>query len=60
MSTFAERMIGAATFDVPIYEEVEADTTATTQAMGVVVFSSIAQGIGFLTQEVALALLSVQ
>ncbi len=50
MSTFAERMIGAATFDVPTYEEVEADTTATTQAMAVVVLSSIAQGIGFLTQ----------
>jgi len=50
MSTFAERMIGAATLDVHTYEEVEADTTATTQAMGVVVLSSIAQGIGFLTQ----------
>ncbi len=50
MSTFAERLIGAATFDVQTYEEVEADTTATTQAMGVVVLSSIAQGIGFLTQ----------
>ncbi len=50
MSTFAERMIGAATLDVHTYEEVEADTTATTQAMGVVMLSSIAQGIGFLTQ----------
>ena len=50
MSTFAERMIGAASLDVPTYEEVEADTTATTQAMGVVVLSSLAQGIGFLTQ----------
>ncbi len=45
MSTFAERMIGAATLNVHTYEEVEADTTATTQAMGVVVFSSIAQGV---------------
>ncbi len=50
MSTFAERMIGAATFDVQTYEEVEADTTATTQAMGVVVLSSIAQGIASMTQ----------
>ncbi len=49
MSTFAERMIGAAKLDVPTYEEVEADTTATTQAMAVVLLSSIAQGIGFLT-----------
>ncbi len=46
MSTFAERMIGAATLNVHTYEEVEADTTATAQAMGVVVLSSIAQGIG--------------
>ena len=50
MSTFAERMIGAATLDVHTYEEVEADPTATTQAMGVVVLSSIAQGIAGLTQ----------
>ena len=50
MSTFAERMIGAATLDVHTYEEVEADRTATTQAMGVVVLSSLAQGIAGLTQ----------
>ena len=50
MSTFTERMIGAVTLDAQTYEEVEADTTATTQAMGVVVLSSLAQGIGFLTQ----------
>ncbi len=50
MSTFAERMIGAATLDVHTYEEVEADTTATTQAMVVVVLSSLAQGIASMTQ----------
>jgi len=50
MSTFAERMIGAATLDVHTYEEVEADTTATTQAMAVVVLSSVAQGIAGLAQ----------
>ena len=50
MSTFVKRMIGAASLDVSTYEEVEADTTATTQAMGVVVLSSLAQGIGFVTQ----------
>jgi len=50
MSTFAGRMIGAAKLDVHTYEEVEADTTATTQAMGVVVLSSLAQGIAGLTQ----------
>ena len=48
MSTFTKRMMGAATLDVNTYEEVEADTTATTQAMGIVVLSSIAQGIGSL------------
>jgi hypothetical protein len=46
MSTFTQRMIGAATLDVPIYEEVEADRSAIGQAMGVVVLSSIASGIG--------------
>jgi len=50
MSTFIERMIGAAKLDVHTYEEVEADATATTQAMAVVVLSSLAQGIAGLTQ----------
>ena len=50
MSTFTESMIGAATLDVHTYEEVEADATATTQAMAVVVLSSLAQGIAGLTQ----------
>jgi len=38
-------MIGAAVLNVATYEEVEADTTATTQAMGVVLLSSLAQGV---------------
>lgn len=50
MSTFIERMLGAARLDAQTYEEVEADRTATTQAMGVVVLSSIAQGIAGLTR----------
>ena len=45
MSTFSQRMMGAAKLDMPIYKEVRADTQATGQAMGVVVLSSIAQGI---------------
>ncbi len=48
MATFTERMIGAAKLDVATYEEVEADTTATGQAMLVVVLSSVAAGIGAL------------
>ena len=46
MASFTERMIGAAKLDVRIYEEVEADTAATSQAMGVVLLSSFAGGIG--------------
>ncbi len=39
-------MIGAARLDVRTYEEVEADTSATSQAMGEVLLSSLAGGIG--------------
>ncbi len=46
MASFTDRMIGAARLDVRTYEEVEADTSATTQAMGVVFLSSLAGGIG--------------
>ena len=48
MATFSERMIGAAKLDVRVYEEVEADTQATSQAAGVVVLSSLSAGIGSL------------
>ena len=46
MATFKERMIGAARFDVHVYEEVEGDSGATGEAMGVVLLSSLAGGIG--------------
>jgi len=46
MSQFTQRMIRAAKLDVNLYEEVEADKTAMNQAMGVVVLSSVAAGIG--------------
>src|SRR5210317_490595 len=39
-------MIRAAKLDVTLYEEVEADTGALSQAMGVVILSSVAAGIG--------------
>ena len=48
MAGFGERMIGAAKLDVNIYEEIEADTTATGQALAVVVISSVAAGIASL------------
>ncbi len=48
MSSFVERMIGAAKLDPHTYEEVEADSAAMGQAMAVVVLSSLAAGIGAL------------
>lgn len=44
--TFAQRMLNAALLKSDVYEEVEADKTATGQALGVVVLSSLAGGIG--------------
>ena len=46
MATIQERMIRAAKLDVQLYEEVEADQGAMGQAMGVVVLSGVAAGIG--------------
>jgi hypothetical protein len=46
MASLAERMLGAAKLDVSTYEEIEADTSATPQAMIVVVLSALAAGIG--------------
>jgi len=48
MSQFVDRMIRAAKLDIHLYEEVEADTSAMGQAMGVVVLASLAGGIGFM------------
>lgn len=45
-NTFLQRLIGAAALDVAIYEEVEADASATTQAFAVVLLSSLAAGVG--------------
>jgi len=46
MSVFTDRMIRASKLDAHLYEEVERDTTAMGQAIGVVVLSSVAAGIG--------------
>ena len=45
-SVFVNRIIRACKLDVSLYEEVEADQSATLQAALVVVLSSIAAGIG--------------
>lgn len=50
MNQFVDRMLRAAKLQVGVYEEVEADKTAIKQAMGVVVLSSIAAGIGTFSQ----------
>lgn len=44
--TFPRRAIGAARLEVAVFEEIEADRTATGQALLVVVLSSLAAGIG--------------
>jgi len=47
--TFPQRAIGAARLEVPVFEEIEADRQATSQALLVVVLSSMAAGIGLTT-----------
>ena len=44
--TFPQRAIGAAKLSVPVFEEIEADHTATGQALVIVVLSNVAAGIG--------------
>jgi hypothetical protein len=46
MASFVDRIVGAARLDARTYEEVEADTTATPQAMGVVALVALASGVG--------------
>jgi hypothetical protein len=48
MATLTERMIGAAMLDAKTYESVEADPSATAQAMTVVALAAVAAGIGSL------------
>ena len=50
MGSLKDRIIRAAKLDVNLYEEVEADRGAMGQAVGVVVLSSIAAGLGTITR----------
>jgi hypothetical protein len=59
MAGFRERMIGAAKLDVATFEEIEADTTAMGQAMGAVLLSAIAGGLGSIGDGGARAFISV-
>ena len=57
MSKLIDRIIRASKLDVHLYEEVEADKGAMGQAMGVVVLSSLAAGIGSIGKEGLLGIL---
>src|SRR5712691_7652053 len=50
VAQFVDRMIRASKFEARLYEEVEADTSAMGQALGVVLLSSVAAGIGCVVQ----------
>ena len=50
VAQFVDRMIRAGKLEARLYEEVEADTSAMGQALGVVLLSSIAAGIGYVVQ----------
>ena len=45
-SPYLRRLMGAAVLDSAIYEEVEADESATMQAFATVLLSSVAAGVG--------------
>jgi hypothetical protein len=46
MASFVDRVVGAARLDAKVYEEIEADPTAMSQAMAVVAVAALAAGIG--------------
>lgn len=50
MGKFLDRIIRAAQLDVNLYEEVEADERALGQAMAVVILSSLAAGVGTMSE----------
>jgi hypothetical protein len=46
MTSFLTRLTGAALLNAAVYEEIEADRSATPQALMIVLFSSFAAGLG--------------
>ena len=54
MSSYVQRLVGAARLDSATYEEVEADRSVTGQALGTVVLSSLAAGVGATGQDAGL------
>ena len=59
MASFVDRLVGAARLDAKTYEEVEADPTAMSQALAVVVGSAAAAGVGSLSSGATGALAAV-
>jgi hypothetical protein len=59
MASFTERIVGAARLDVRIYEEVEADTSATGQAMAVVLLASLSGGLAALSHGAFIGIISM-
>lgn len=57
--SLVQKMISAAKLDVALYESVEADPNATTQAMTVVVISALAAGIGAIRAGVMAVVISI-
>jgi hypothetical protein len=52
-------VVGAAKLDVRIFEDVEADTSATGQAMAVVLLSSLSSGLAALTRGAFMGIFSI-
>ena len=52
MSTLANRLLGSVWLNADSYEEVEADTHANAQAVGIVVLSSVAAALGTRTTSI--------
>jgi hypothetical protein len=50
MTTFLHRLTGVALLNPQVFEEIEADRSATMQALAVVMLSSVAAGIGTVNQ----------
>lgn len=57
--SLVQKMISAAKLDVALYENVEADQNATTQAMTVVIISALCAGIGAIRSGVMAVVISI-
>ncbi|MFO0754094.1 MAG: hypothetical protein U0411_12330 [Thermodesulfovibrionales bacterium] len=58
MTSFKDRILSAARLDARVYEEVEEDENAISQAMTVVILSSLAAGVGSITKGGAIGVIA--